>query len=120
MTIINLTPHPIVIRAVGGADTVIAPDPAGPARISSTTGQDVTPSGCPVPVFSAPVWGAVTGLPAPEDGVLLVVSSLVAARCPDRDDVVSPGTGPADGAIRDESGRIVAVTRLVRASGVSS
>jgi hypothetical protein len=67
-------------------------------------------------VFSAPVWGAVVGLPDPVDGVLLVVSQLVAGRVPDRDDVVSPGTGPADGAVRDAQGRVCAVTRLVRAS----
>ena len=30
-----------------------------------------------------------------------------------RSDVVGPGTGPADGAIRNEKGQIVAVTRLI-------
>jgi hypothetical protein len=50
--------------------------------------------------------------------VLYVVGTMVAARAGDRGDVVSPGTGPADGAVRDADGRIVAVTRLVRACRV--
>ena len=116
----NLTPHTIVVRAADGSDISFAPDPDGPARVGSTPGEDVTPAGAPCPVYSAHRWGVVEGLPAPEEGVLLVVSALVAARVPTRDDVVSPGTGPSDGAVRDAGGRIVAVTRLVRASGVSS
>jgi len=34
--------------------------------------------------------------------------------CQGRDDVVGPGTGPKDGAIRNEDGNVIAVTRLVR------
>ena len=40
----------------------------------------------------------------------LVGSALGGAR----PDVLCPGTGPADGAVRNDKGHIVAVTRLVR------
>jgi hypothetical protein len=46
---------------------------------------------------------------------LLVASALQSANV-FRHDVVCPGTGPQDGAVRDEQGRILAVTRLNRAT----
>lgn len=112
-TLVNLTPHPIVLRPFPGADITIPPSGAL-ARVASAPGVPVGDVHG-VPVYSAPVWGEVTGLPPAVAGTIYVVSALVAARCAGRDDVVSPGTGPADGAIRDDAGRIVAVTRLVRA-----
>jgi hypothetical protein len=46
---------------------------------------------------------------------MYIVSGMVlSALYGTRPDVLAPGTGPNDGAIRDASGRIVAVTRLVR------
>jgi hypothetical protein len=108
----NLTPHPIVLRS-GDTDTTIAPS-GTVARVSSTPGTVVGEVGG-VPIYSAPTWGEVLDLPATEAGVVLIVSAIVAARCSGRHDVVSPGTGPNDGAIRDDAGRIVAVTRLIAA-----
>lgn len=112
MNLINLTPHPVVLRR-GDTDTTVPPSGIV-ARVASVPGALMDDAG-PVPVYSAPAWGAVEGVPAPEAGTLYIVSALVAARCAGRSDVVSPGTGPADGAVRDDQGRIVAVTRLVRA-----
>lgn len=126
MTIRNLTPHSITIKHLLG-EVTIPPDPAGPARVAQTPGGSicghaggrVESSRLPgewgsIDIREQPTWGEVEGLPAPEYGVLLIVSLIVALRCPGRDDVVSPGTGPGDECIR-EDGRIVAVTRLIRA-----
>jgi hypothetical protein len=121
----NLTPHPIVLRLSDGAEIVIEPDPMGPARVSSTPGVELAlvelspplGTGGTVLLQGAPTWGAVEGLP-PEDeegGIINIVSALVASRCTGRGDVFSPGTGPADGAIRSPDGRIQAVTRLIQA-----
>jgi len=65
-----------------------------------------------ISLYSAPTWGEVEGLPEPSEGTIYIVSGLVAGRI-SRPDVFSPGTGPQDGAVR-ENGRIVAVTRLIR------
>ena len=57
-------------------------------------------------------WGEVTGLPAPQDGVIYIVSALVAAAAK-RSDLVSPATGhPA--CVR-ENGQIKSVPGFVRA-----
>jgi len=119
--LVNLTPHPVTLRCVTDGlpiDIVLPPDARGPARISEVpgglSGAVSTADGDSIPVYSAPRRGAVEGLPTPEAGVTYIVSGLVAAACGGRADVMSPGTGPGDGPIR-EGGRIVAVTRLIRA-----
>jgi hypothetical protein len=114
--LVNLTPHAIVLRGPDGDITV--PPSGAVARVASTPGPARVQAGVPVPIADPPRWGAVEGLPEPSSGVLYVVGTMVAARAGDRGDVVSPGTGPADGAVRDADGRIVAVTRLVRACRV--
>jgi hypothetical protein len=114
--LVNLTPHPLVLRSEDGREVVIPPSGVV-ARVASSPGsrRDVAAAPVPVPVYDAPTWGAVEGLPEPDGASLFVVSALVAGRCAGRSDVVSPGTGPADGAVRNEAGHIVAVTRLVGA-----
>lgn len=114
--IINLTPHPVTLRRPDGSDLTVVPrssEEGGPARVAQTPGTEI---GCAngVPIYSSHVWGDVVGLPPPCDDTLYVVSSLVLSRVSGRDDVVAPGTGPNDGAVRNEKGHIVAVTRLVR------
>lgn len=138
--IINLTPHHITFQAPDGA-SYIYPS-AGVARVSSTPGA-LTNIGLPVPVASATAFGEVTGLPSPAvtcgcgagpdcpsvdagdvaacphtETTYYVISALVGAALraagSTRTDVLCPGTGPNDGAIRNDAGHIVAVTRLVR------
>lgn len=114
MNLINLTPHPITLRGPDGAETVIPPS-GTVARVATTPGKEIEYHGVFCPVYSAPITGAVTGLPPAAPDTLLIVSGVVAdAVGGSRNDVVRPGTGPADGAIRDGEGRITAVTRLVR------
>ena len=57
-------------------------------------------------------WGEVTGLPAPQEGVLYIVSALV-AQAAKRPDVVSPASGHPN-VIRN-NGQIVSVPGFVRA-----
>ena len=114
MVIANLTPHAIVLRAADGADTIIAPSGAV-ARVTSVPGVSGTVDGVPVPVWTADAFGEVIDLPEPQPGTLFLVSAMVGgAVAGTRDDVVVPGTGPNDGAVRNEKGHIVAVTRLKR------
>jgi hypothetical protein len=97
MTIINLTPHAIVLRAPDGADTTI-PASGEVARVATIPGEDTGRMAGGVPVFGADRPGAVEGLPEPRPGVVLVVSGFVAAALAGsgRADVVAPGTGWGD------------------------
>ena len=113
-TLINCTPHAITLRAADGTDTVVPPS-GTVARVSSTPGALEMVEGLPVPVAGMQTFGGVEGLPAPAPGTMFIVSALVlSALRGSRPDVVGPGTGPNDGAVRNERGHIVAVTRLVR------
>lgn len=106
MRIENLTPHAINIRQEDGQNRVIPPS-GQIARVSvSDAAQEPI---CGIPVVKS-IFGEVTGLPAPEDGVFLLVSSMV-AQAAQRPDVLSPNTGPT--AIR-ENGQVVAVRGLQR------
>ena len=109
---VNLTPHPITLRGEGG-DQVIQPS-GEVARVSQTPGEEIGAVNG-IPVYSAPVTGAVEGLPQPQDDTVYIVSGMVLAHCQGREDVFGPGTGPKDGAVRNEKGHIVAVTRLIAA-----
>ena len=66
-------------------------------------------------VYGKTVFGEIQNLPEPQPETLYIVSALVGAALKGaREDVLLPGTGPQDSAVRDTEGRIVAVTRLVR------
>ena len=119
MNIINLTPHPISImpHQFGELelDGMTIPPSGTVARVASKPGEKIFPPG-DLPLYTAPTWGEVEGLPAEyHEFTIYLVSALVAARCVGRKDVFSPGTGPNDGAIRDAKGQIMAVTRLIQA-----
>lgn len=115
MKLVNLTPHNITLQADDGSQFTIPPS-GEVARIASTSGERVADTVAPVPIFGQTVWGEPIGLPDPgAEPSLYIVSALFAGRVGNRVDVVYPGTGPNDGAIRDNKGHIVAVTRLIRA-----
>ncbi len=109
----NLTPHALVLRAADGTDTTIAPS-GTVARVGTTPGAQVGELNG-IPLFSNTTFGEIEGLPAPAEGTIYIVSGLVGGRVSGRDDVVVPGTGPQDGAIRNDKGHIIAVTRLTMA-----
>ena len=96
MKIVNLTPHTINYN-----DSVLSLvlDSAGEARCAVT--RQPVASSAPVKLCRT-TYGTVTGLPAPVDGTIYVVSLLVRQACPHRTDLVSPGE-----LIRDSAGRVV-------------
>lgn len=128
-TFVNLCPHVLRLRTNADnkdpipdqTDIVVEPfkgedgRPA-PARVSTMSGGALPPIEG-VAVFGRTAYGAVEGLPDPKEGVIYLVSALVAGRpeVAGRDDVFVPGTGPKDGVIRDAAGQVHAVTRLVQA-----
>ena len=99
----NFTPHSIVLND----GTVFAPE--GLARVQASFSSFDENGVC------SQVFGEVTGLPAPEDGVLLIVSAMVlaAAQVQGRTDVVAPATGHPE-CVRNEQGHIVSVPGFVR------
>ncbi len=106
MTIKNLTPHAINFVNADGTQ-LLAVEPSGTiARVTATTVTVGEIDGIPV---TRSEYSDVTGLPAPEDGVVYVVSSLVAQRCADRDDVFIPNES-----VRDDQGRIIGCKSLGR------
>ena len=119
---VNLTPHPIRLRTAADDtaavarddDIVVPPAPEGPARVTTTPGVAEGNLGG-VALYGQTKFGEVEGLPEPKTDTVYIVSALVGGRVSGRSDVVQPGTGPADGTVRNEAGHIFAVTRLVRA-----
>ncbi len=138
----NLTPHPIVFHLEGGATATLAPEPvslrldeedvavskewvqgeggvfpnsAGNTRVEGWEPEGIYQLALPVVkrTYSAP-----EDLPAPEDGVLLVVSlpALMGLRAAGitRADIVSLDTGPGPfGAVRNEAGVVVGSRALL-------
>lgn len=99
----NFTPHAINLNS----GVVFAPE--GLARVQASFSEFDENGVC------QQIFGEVTGLPAPEEGVLLIVSAMVlsAAQAQGRTDVVAPATGhPA--CVRNEAGHIVSVPGFVR------
>lgn len=117
MSLVNLTPHPIVLVSDGGARATIPPS-GTVARVGTTPGEhliDYTVEvDSPVPILAPDEWGDVEGLPEPQEGVAYIVSALVglAMEGSDRTDLVMPGTAPADLPERDAQGRITGVRVL--------
>lgn len=109
----NFTPHSLNLHLPSG-EVVTLPS-VGVARVAALPRTASSVSGLPLPVLPAPVWGAVEGLPAPREGVALIVSGMVleALRGSGRTDVFAPGTGPTDGAVRNAQGQVVGVTTLI-------
>ena len=107
MTVINLTPHAVTIIGENNMHLVI--EPSGiVARVAAKTENvgSITTDGFTIQL-TATVFGQVENLPAPEDGTVFIVSSLVASRVPEREDVFIPNES-----VRDEKGRIIGCKSL--------
>lgn len=101
---VNLTPHTINFITNG---IKIAIEPSDEiARVTCTSKIVDIINEIPV---TENEYGEVTGLPDPEEGTIYIVSSLVAQRCKDRNDVFIPSDS-----IRDEKGRIIGCKSLGR------
>ena len=105
---INLTPHEIVIRAPHG--DIVLPPSGIVARVATVEVGAGTFGAEAIPVVRRTL-GDVIGMP--EAGVPCIVSAMVAAAVPGRAGVFAPDTGST--AVRNASGQVLAVTRLVAA-----
>lgn len=100
--LVNLTAHQVVIQTATGVTVRIPPSgrlarcATHPDRVLGTVFID----GHSVPLVVNDVTSTVDGLPEPEDGVLFVVSRLVALAVPQRRDMVFPHDP-----VRDPTGR---------------
>jgi hypothetical protein len=104
--LINLTPHEITfIGEDGNIITTVAPS-GSIARVGVSKKVIGMLDGIPI---KQSVFGEVEGLPEPEPNTVFIVSSLVAARCPERADVMIP-----DDSVRDGQGRIIGCKSLGR------
>ena len=107
MRLVNLTPHEIVIHgSTRGGETraSISPEPIS-ARVESA----LVPAGTVIGLaLVRQVYGETVGIPAPVEGVMLVVSAVVRAANPARTDLASPGE-----LIRNSAGQPVGCRGLV-------
>jgi len=86
MRIVNLTPHPVTLVDVDGDEVVVQPEEA-PARIPTTTTPVGDVNG--IPVVMEQLGDANSVLPAPQPGVVYIVSRPVAERA-NRPDLLVP------------------------------
>ena len=110
MTIINLTPHTLNIFNADGSVRVDVPPSGEVARVTTSRTQTGEVNG--LPLFTT-TFGEVSGLPEATEGVIYVVSGLVAAHpsVRDREDVFSPGE-----LVRDEAGKPIGCRGLSRSA----
>lgn len=107
-TLLNYTPHEINICNPEGTAIIRSIPSSGSARVSSVNRPGDEIDGVP---FAETVFGDVTGLPEPQDGVIYIVSDFVLRALPSRTDLVRPDTGPT--CVRKD-GQIWAVRGLTR------
>ena len=107
MNVVNLTPHPIVVRGIGD-EKVYEPSGIVPRLIVKEEPDGAIKN---IPVVKRGFAG-VENMPAHIEGTIYIVSSMLLSALSERTDVVAPDTGKT--CIRDEKGRIVAVTRFCR------
>jgi len=102
MQFINLTPHSINVYLNGQWNEY--PASGQLARCAQETEQRGEINGIPVELNT---FGAVEGLPQPQEGIAYIVSSLVLSRVPERADVFAPANP-----IRDDNGQIIGCAGL--------
>jgi hypothetical protein len=89
MKLVNLTPHTIsIISSEGGSSVAVAPSGSVARCATKSVPAGVLHGGV---ALSRVEYGAVEGLPEPTPGTVFVVSALVRAAVPHRQDVASPG-----------------------------
>jgi hypothetical protein len=108
MKLINLTPHEVVLITEDGELHIPSSGIIARCSVQRVTEKIVEVDGVKIPI-NRNVFGEVEGLPKPKEGVLFIVSSLVAQAMRDRDDLVVP-----DDTVRDEQGRIIGAKALAQ------
>lgn len=103
MRLINCTPHEITIGDINIPASGILP------RVETIETEASIPD-LDFPIVTQTT-GEVEGLPESEDGTMYIVSRMV-FEASDRFDLLVPDTGKT--AVRDNNGRILGVTRMIR------
>ena len=107
MLLKNFTPHNVVI--INESTKIVIPSD-GIARVTET--KTATPSidvdGVVIETFVS-AFGEVENLPPQEDGVMVIVSAMVASAAKDRNDLLVPGE-----LVRDNDGNIIGCKSLRR------
>ncbi len=110
ITLINLTPH--TIKSNNGREV----PPSGQiARVSAQFSLNTSPALLREGIYVYKVeYGAIEGLPEPQENVLYIVSAMVleAGEIIGRNDLIAHATGHPK-AIRNEQGQIVSVPGFV-------
>lgn len=106
INIVNLVPHDVVFVHEDHSIICIVPPSGMLARVTSRTKVIGSINGIPVTTTE---YDDVIGLPDSEEGTIYVVSSMVAQRVPNRDDVFIPNES-----IRDFRGVIIGCKSLGR------
>lgn len=90
MTIVNLCEHTLNLTNADGSIRVDVLPSGEIARVATSRTQTGSVQGIPLLLTT---YGKVVGLPAPVEGVIFVVSGMVAGHVDvrDREDVYSPG-----------------------------
>jgi hypothetical protein len=106
MTFINCTPHPITL--IGSDNEVLFTLPKGQVvpRLSQSTKQVDVVQGVSI---TETQFGETQELPAPVEGMLLIVSRLILAANSNRADLVVPNE-----LVRDSDGNIIGCKSLAR------
>ena len=108
MKLINCTPH--TINIMDNDNNIILSIPASGTliRVSQTTTDagTITADGIDIPITDN-TFGDVVGLPSQQDGVVLIVSAMVASACKTRTDLAL-----VNQAVRDDKGRIIGCRSL--------
>ena len=123
-TVINTTPHAIVIKGLDGFQRAIPPSGKVIRIATKSGGQAATLGDTQIPLYEADITDGVTitdgettvdfeTLPQNED-TLYIVSGMVGAKLKHRMDIFVPMTSPSDNPIRNEKGHIIAVRGLKR------
>ena len=112
MTITNLTPHAINFQDETGGVTTFSPSGVVVRVNTETTSVDTLLMGKFPLQFKKTL--SLGNLPERKEGEIFLVSGMVldAVQKLGMKGFIAPATGPDDGAIRNEKGHIVAVTKF--------
>ena len=106
--IVNLTTHDFTFCNANGEVIRVIPPTKPAARVTSTVEVVGEVEGMQI---TKTTFGAVDGLPEPQEGTIYIVSLLVQQACPERSDLYRPDTGPQN-VVRDAAGQIIGVKAL--------
>ena len=107
MKLKNYTPHNVVI-VINDSKIVIPSDGIARVTETKTASTSIDVDGVAIETFVSS-FGEVENLPPQEEGIMVIVSALVASAAKGRDDLLVPGE-----LVRDDGGNIVGCKSLRR------